>query len=122
MDRKFFAHMKDKFSEKSALVLPHPLPLLQRKAENAFNHLPIYLSTYLYTYTYIYWCKTKVEWRIHTDTDKGINYGSESIEEHNQRWWLRTLLLSPQWFLFLLTNKNSVIKDDKLELAWQSSG
>ena len=82
----------------------------------------IYTHIYIYIYIYIYRCKTKVEWRIRTNTDKSINYGSKSIEEHNQRWWLRTLLLFPQWFLFLLTNKNSVIKDDKLELAWQSSG
>ena len=61
MDIKFFAHMKDKYSKKSALVLPHPLPLLPRKAENAFSHLSIYIYIHTHTHTYIYICKTKVE-------------------------------------------------------------
>ena len=54
MDRKFFAHMKDKFSKKFVPVLPHPLPLLQRKTENAFN-------IYIYIIHIYNRCKTKVE-------------------------------------------------------------
>ena len=54
MDRKFFAHMKDKFSKKFVPVLPHPLPLLQRKTENAFNIYILYIHTHTHTHTHIY--------------------------------------------------------------------